>query len=577
LGACLARLQPFSDLFGSQMGSNSWVLGPSRSKSGKPMLANDPHIAFTNPGVWYEAHLKYSDYDLYSHYVPLVPLPLLGHNRNFAWALTMFENDDLDLYREKFKPDNPARVMYKGGWVDVKVETETIHVRFGRDRHCAIRVTPHGPVITDMLRKLDGYEGADVALSWVWQHVPYEDMLGFYRMARARDCESFARGAALVTSPGLNISYADRAGNIAWWAAGKLPIRPGHVNPKRVLDGASGNDEILGYLPFDHNPHLVNPEQGYIVTANNMSTVKALGPIGQLQGYWQPSDRARRIEEMLGAKPAWSLDELRAVQFDDMSPTAADTLKPLLEILHRDTSAFSGLEKQALEILTRWDCRHNPESAGSAVYQVYLDALLRRSLLDEMGEKLFYGYAALADEWNFFKYFVNTPDSPFWDNITTPQRETREDIVRSSFHETVAELKKRCGPDAGRWTWGALHTMEFKHPFGYLPLLGRIFNIGPFPASGAADVVNNMLYSTGKYDFDVIAGPSTRRLIDSADPEHSLTILPTGNSGNFMSPHYADQAAMFMKGEYREPRLTQEQIEFHTQHEMTFAPAAKGY
>ncbi len=575
LGACIARLQPLVGLFGSHLGSNSWVLGPGRSKSGKPILANDPHIAFTNPSIWYEAHLKYGDYELYSHYVPLLPVPLLGHNRDFAWALTMFENDDLDVYREKFQPGNPSKVMYKGEWVDAKTETEAIHVRFGSDRTCTIRSTPHGPVITDLLRALDGYQGADIALSWVWQHEPYEDMLGFYRMSHARDMESFAQGAALITSPGLNISYADKAGNIAWWAAGKQPIRPKHVNPKRLLDGASGNDEILGYLPFGQNPHLVNPESGCIVTANNMSTVKPLGPIGQVEGYWQPSDRAARIKQILDAKPLWGSDDLRAVQFDDRSPTAADTLKPLLEILHQDDAALTELERQALELLSRWDCRHDTGSAGAAVYQMYTHALLRGILLDEMGEKLFSGYSTLADAWNFFKYAVHTPDSPFWDNVNTPQRETREDIVRSSFREAVAELKKRSGPDAARWTWGSLHTMEFKHPFGYLPLLGRIFNIGPFPSSGASEVINNMLYKNSNGKFDVLAGPSTRRIIDFADPEHSLTILPTGNSGDFMSPHYADQAAMFMKGEYREPRLTPEQIESHRQHEITFAPAAK--
>ena len=573
LDACLARLQPLTGWFGSHLGSNSWVLGPSRSKSGKPILANDPHIAFTNPSVWYEAHLKYGDHELYGHYVPLLPVPLLGHNRDFAWALTMFENDDLDVYREKFQPGNPAKVMYKGEWVEVKMETETIHVRFGKDQTCNIRSTPHGPIITDLLRKLDGYQGADTALSWVWQHVPYEDMLGFYKMAHARDIESFAQGAALITSPGLNISYADRAGNIAWWAAGKLPVRPKHVNSKRLLDGASGNDEILGYLPFDQNPHLVNPENGCIVTANNMSTVKPLGPIDQIQGYWQPSDRAARIKQILETRPSWALDDLRVVQFDDKAVAAADILKPLLEILRQDTSTFSELEKQGLDILTRWDYRHNTESTGAAIYQVYCDALLRQALLDEMGEKLFSGYCSLADHWNFFKYFVHTPDSPFWDNVTTPQRETRDDIVRSSFKEAVSVLKGRCGADIDRWKWGSLHTMEFKHPFGYLPLLGRLFNVGPFPSSGAAEVVNNMLYSNGKYDFDVLAGPSTRRLIDFGDPEHSLTILPTGNSGDFMSPHYGDQAAMFMKGEYREPRLTMEQIESNKQHEILFSPA----
>jgi penicillin amidase len=572
LNTLVSHLQTVSDLLGPQLGSNSWVLGPTRTKSGKPILANDPHIGFTNPSVWYEAHIRYGEHDLYGHYLALIPYPLLGHNRNYAWALTMFANDDVDLYREKFHPDDPGKVMYKGEWVDVTTETETIRVRFGKDRQCAVRSTPHGPVITDLLRLLEGYEGADVALSWVWQHVPYTDIAGFYRMAHAQDCDDFAAGVALITSPGLNISYADREGNIAWWAAGKVPIRPKHVNSKRLLDGASGQDEILGYIPFAENPQLRNPERGYIVTANNLSTVKPVGPIDLLEGYWQPGDRAGRIEQLLDVNNAWTLDTLRAVQFDDTAYAASGIVPVVLDAVTRARESLSPREQQALDAFARWDYRHSIDSVGASIYQVFCDALMRQALLDEMGDKCFRGYCTLADHWNFFKYSIKTPESPFWDNLATPARETREDIIVSSFRETAAVLGKRCGGDVARWTWGSIHTMEFKHPFGYLPLLGRIFNVGPFPASGGAQVINNMLYMSGGYDFDVLGGPSTRRLIDFADPEHSLTVLPTGNSGNFMSSHYSDQAPLFMKGEYREPRLTDEQIAAHQKHELNFQP-----
>lgn len=570
LETLLTHLQPMNDLFGPQLGSNSWVLGGSRTKSGKPILANDPHIGFTNPSVWYEAHLKCGENDLYGHFLPLIPLPLLGENRNFAWALTMFENDDIDLYREKFHPDDPTKVMYKGEWVEVKEVTETIKVRFGKDRQCKVRITPHGPVITDLFKMLDGYDGADISLSWVWQKIPYTDLLGLYRMGHARDCDSFAEGVALMTSPGLNISYADRAGNIAWWAAGRIPIRPAHVNHKQLLDGASGQDEVQGYLPFEQNPQLRNPEWGYIVTANNMSTVKAVGPMEHIQGYWQPSDRAARIEQIIEQNNAWTIEALRAAQFDDIAYAALGIVPVMLEILSPVRATMSPVEQQMLDALARWDYRHNVESVGASIYQVFGDALSRRMLLDEMGEKLFRGYCALADHWNFVKYAVRHPELPFWDDVNTPAHETREELFRSSFKETAEVLSQRCGGEVAKWNWGSIHTMEFKHPFGYLPLLGRIFNVGPFPSSGGAELVNNMLYMSGEYNYDVIAGPSMRRLIDFADPDHALLVLPTGNSGNFMSPHYGDQAPLFMKGEYREPRLTQEQIEAHKRHELKF-------
>ena len=571
LGAFHAQLQAMSRLLGHTLGSNSWVLGPSRTQSGKPILANDPHIAFTNPSIWYEAHLQYGDFENYGFHLPLIPFPLLGHNRDRAWAITMFCNDDTDLYRETFQPGDPNKVLYKGAWVDVRTETETIKVRFGRDVPYTVRITPHGPVITDLFRTLDGYQGADVSMFWVWQHAEYTDFRAFYGMAHARDADAFGRAVSLVTSPGLNISYADRQGNIAWWAAGLIPIRPKHVNPKQLLDGASGNDELLGYVPFEQNPQMRNPASGCIVTANNLSTVKPVGVIDALPGYWEPTDRAGRIQQMLGQREKWTLEELKAVQFDDASYSAPGIVKQVLEVLG-NSQTFTPLERKALETLAAWDCRHGVDSCGATIFQNLCDTLLQNALEDEMGRDLCASYCSLADHWSFFKAFIGDDASPYWDDVTTPPKETRRDIVVKSFKDTVVRLRKELGPDLAKWTWGRVHTMEFKHPFGYLPLLGRIFNVGPFPSSGASDVVNCMLSESGLHDYRVIAGPSTRRLIDFVDPEHSLAILPTGNSGNFMSPSYGDQAPLFMGGQYREPRFTDDQVRAHTTHELVLRP-----
>ena len=569
----LAALQSISDLFGPALGSNSWVLGPSRTKSGKSILANDPHMGLLNPSVWYEAHIKLGDFDIYGYYLPLIPFALLGHNRRHAWAMTMFPNDDMDLYRETFHPDDPNKVMYKGEWVDVQTETSTIKVRFWHDQKCTVRITPHGPIITDLFRRVHGYEGADVSMSWMWQHVEYTDTQAIYRLGHARNYDDFAQAVSLFTSPGINVSYADREGNIAWWAAGKIPIRPKHVNPKELLDGASGKDEVLGYVPFEQNPHLKNPECGYIVTANNMSTVKPVGPLDELQGYWQPTDRAGRIEHLLEQRNDWTIEALKAVQLDDTAHAAPAIVERVTETLEGFRQEFSPLERQALSELRSWDYRHNVESTGAAIYQVLCHSILENALEDEMGEDLFRMYCTMADHWNFFKYLVQQGDSPYCDDINTPGKERFVDILLRSFRDTVVLLEEKLGSDVAQWNWGRLHTMEFKHPFGYLPLLGRIFNIGPFPSSGGNQLINSMLYRGDGHRYAVVAGPSTRRLIDFADPEHSLTILPPGNSGNVISPHYDDQAEMFMKGGYREPRITDEQIEAHNMHEMRFIPA----
>lgn len=575
LQAFLEPAQALSRLFGSSLGSNSWVLGPARTQSGKPILANDPHIAFTNPSIWYEAHLMYGDTEIYGYFLPLIPFALIAHNHHHGWGLTMFENDDVDLYRETFDPGNPNRVMYKGQWSGVKTTTETIKVRCGRDQTVVIRNTPHGPIITDLFRKLQKYEGPEVALSWIWQHNQYTDIEALYDMNHAANLGQFGAALAKITSPGLNVSYADCEGNIAWWAAGLIPIRPKHVNPKHLLDGASGDDDILGYVPFDQNPHLINPPSGCIVTANNKSTVKPVGPIQDLEGYWQPSDRAGRIEQLLDAREKWNINDLRAVQIDDVAYNGAKMLAGVTEALRPIAERLNPLERQALDILGQWDGAHGKGSAGAAIFQVFCDELLKQALVDELGDDYLHAFFTSADHWNFIKYLIGNPASPYWDDCTTSAVETRTDIVLKALDGTIAILAHELGPDMTQWSWGAIHTMEFKHPFGYLPVLRRIFNIGPFPASGGDHLVNNMLYVRGEPPYSVVAGPSTRRLIDFADPEHSLNVLPTGNGGNFMGAHYDDQAPLFMTGQYREPHVTAKQISDHREHEMRFHPAVR--
>jgi penicillin amidase len=561
--------------FGPAMGSNSWVLGPSRTRSGQAMLANDPHIAFSNPSIWYEAHLTYGDFENYGFHLPPIPMPLLGHNRDRAWGLTMTAQDDTDFYLERFDPDNPDKVMYKGEWVDVETATETIRVRFADDVECQVRVTPHGPILNDFLEAYHGYNDAPVSLSWIWQHLEYTDLTAFYRMGHARTCEEFGDALPLITSPGMNISYAGRDGTIAWWAAGKIPIRPEGVNCKQILDGASGKDELLGFLPFELNPHLNNPECGFIATANNKPTVKPVGPVNDIKGYWQSTDRSGRIEALVGARSDWTVDALKAVQMDDTSHFGPDVVAKLVEVLDAQRVLLSPQEQDVLDRLKSWDFRHNVESVGATIYEYLNGAVLRHALADEMGDDWFAVYATLADHWHFYKHFIGDDASPFWDDVTTPDKERRPQIVLAAFKDMTQTLTGKFGLERSRWTWGRAHTMEFKHPFGYLPLLDHIFNLGPYPASGGAQVLNNMLYDLSQDEYSVIAGPSTRRLIDFAAPEESLTILPTGNSGNFMSPHYGDQAERFMKGEYRRALLAPEDIEADKAHELRFVPAGQ--
>lgn len=570
-GAKVARtadLQPFvdqwqkvCDLVGNHLGSNSWVLGPSRTTSGGALLANDPHIGFTNPSIWYEAHLTYKDFDLYGYYLPLIPVALLGHTRYFGWGLTMFANDDVDLFAEKTDPGNPNRVMYKGEWTDLQIEHEKIKVRFGNDVDYEVRVSPHGPLITPLLAKYEDYGGAPVSLYWVWQHVEYTDIEAFYRMARASDYASFAQAVSLVTSPGVNVSYADHEGNIAWWAAGKIPIRPPHVNSKALLDGSSGKDELLGFLPFDQNPHLKNPACGYIVTANNKSTVRPIGPINDLEGYWQPYDRAERIEQALDGQERWSVADTMRLQTDGTAVAAPEIVGAVYEALEKEKPKLSAQEWKLIENLKAWNGSHDADAIEPTLYTYLTDAIIEQTVSDELGPNCFKVYSGIGDAWSFLRYVVQRDDSPFWDNRNTPDKiETRGDIFVAALRKAIEKIRAAHGANVANWKWGDDHRMTFTHPFGFVPVVGAIFNIGPFRAPGGAQTINNLLYPHGTFDHKIIAGPSTRRIIDFADVEHSQTILPTGVSGHWLSPHYRDQSQMFIQGRYREAVFTKEQV-----------------
>lgn len=575
--APLAALEPVFTMLrglrpalGVGLGSNSWVLAGHRTASGKPILASDPHIAMTNPGVWFEARLNYPGVDLYGYFLPLIPFALIGHSADHAWALTMLENDDVDIYRETFHPEDPGRVLHRGAWTDARVETSTIRVRLGRDRQCTVRTTPRGPVVTDLMRALLGYEGPDLSLSWVWQHLEYTDLLAFHRIPRARGVAEFEEAVALITSPGLNISYADADGNIAWWAAGRIVIRPEGVDPKIILDGGSGAHEILGYVPFEMNPRLINPPSGVIVSANNLPTVKPVGPVRRLEGYWQPSDRAARIKTLLAGRDNWDLASLQAVQTDDHSAVGLEIARLVSGLLAPRAEALDPAAQAALRHLAAWDGNHPVDSVGASVYQMTKDMIFKHALEDELGD-LLETYAALADSWQFFKHLVVAPDLPFWDDLRTPERETREDIVRAAFDEAVARLRAELGNDPGAWTWGRLHTIPHTHPLGLVPGLGRFFNLGPVPAPGGDELVNNLLVA-GIGDFRAMGGPSTRRLIDYGDPANALSVLPTGNSGHFLSPHYGDQVDLYARNGYRPVRFTPEQLAEHGRHTLHLVP-----
>ncbi|SDO87562.1 penicillin acylase family protein [Desulforhopalus singaporensis] len=562
----LTRLQQLTPAF---TGSNSWVLAPSRSVNGHALLANDPHIGIAQPGVWYEAHIKYPGYENYGYHLPLMPFPLLAHNATKGWAITMLTNDDLDLYRETFHPDNPLEVKFAGKWVGVKSIEETIKVKGGPDESLSIRITPHGPIFSDFIT---GYQGPPVSISWVYYKLDNPILDVVHQMAKASNIAEFEKAVSRLAAPGLNISYIDSSGNIGWWAAGRIPVRPPHMSGMKIHDGSSGKNEILGYLPFDHNPHLINPKSGLIITSNNLPTHAPLESGGVMTGYFKPSDRAARIYELLTAQEKWSLEGLKKIQTDTRLNEGMKFARKIVKLLDGDIDKFSGHEQRAFNHLSTWDGYMGVDSIGATIFELTIYHILKEVLLVHIGSENFRSYMNLVDYWNFLKRYLDEESLVITGTNPHHTAVTRETIVKRAFASAVTELVEKQGSNDKQWAWGKLHTIEYVHPLGRTKGLDLLFNIGPFPCPGEFPSVNKFASKAGDHQYKVSSLPSTRRLIDCNNPGESWSILPTGNSGNFLSPFYDNQAGMFLENQYRKTLFTTPQISQKVHYRFTLLP-----
>jgi len=540
------------------IGSNSWVAGPSKTKTGKVLFANDPHISFSQPAVWYEAHIKTPNYEMYGYHLAGVPFPLLGHNKKFAYGLTMFENDDIDFYKETVNPDNPNQYKTPEGWKDFKVITKIIKVKKGDDLEVKVRYTNHGPVMNDVVPTIK--DKSPVTMNWVYTKFTIKTLDAMYAMSHATDIEQFEKGAALIHAPGLNVMYGDADNNIAWWASGKLYRFNKGVNPKFVLDGASGKDEPVSYLDFSKNPQAINPPWGYVYSANNQPDSIDGGYF--YPGYYLPEDRAKRIVSLMESKNDWDKTAFKKMINDVTSAVTPDNVAVLLAVI--DKKSLTTNAQKALDILAKWDGSNTLKSVAPTIYFKWVFKVMQKTFQDELGSKGFEQFMKTDVGKIQVSKQIQAKTSVWWDNILTKDvTETQKSILTIAFTETISDLESQLGQNVSDWTWDKVHTLEHVHAITIkAPFLRKYLNVGPFKVPGAREVINNLMFNLnddGKYP--VFAGPSTRRIIDFSDIENSESILPTGQSGNVLSKHYKDQAKMYAKGQFRPMLLNKKTIQ----------------
>ena len=535
------------------LGSNSWVVSPQNTATGSVLFANDPHIDYASPSVWYEAHLKSPAMEVYGYFVAGLPFGLLIHNQNIAMGLTMFENDDTDFYREQIVSPGSDQYLHKNDTLIFTNRSESIVVKDEETITMQVRSSIHGPIINDVI---DGLENAPPTSMW-WALTAIDNsMLDVaYQFNMAQNIDDVRTASANIHAAGLNVMYGDKEGNVAWWASAKLPKRLSHVNSKFILNG-DGSDDFEGYLNFSQNPQAENPPWGYVYSANNQpDTIDN----GLYPGYYLPEDRGRRIVELLEDKNDVDVNYMEAMLNDDINPASRDIKRILID----NITTNSKEEEKLLGVLKNWTGEHKLDNKGPAVYQALVYRVMKMALEDEMEEDGLMAFMTTNAYKRTIAYLIKNDSSIWWDNVTTSEIEDRTTIINAAFKATLEHLINKFGTAyQNNITWGNLHTLEHEHPFGAIEMLRSYFNVGPFNAPGGSEALNNMGFILdGDSEYPTNHGPSTRRIVDFSDIDNSRSILPTGNSGNIFSQHYQDQAKMYVNGEFRPMLLTREKVE----------------
>ncbi|MDG1397980.1 MAG: penicillin acylase family protein [Polaribacter sp.] len=538
------------------IGSNSWVIGADKTKNGKVIFANDPHIGFSQPSVWYQSHINTPDFEMYGFNIALMPFPLLGHNKRYAYGLTMLANDDLNFYIEQNNPNNPEEYKTPNGFEKYEIRTKTIKIKGKRDTTFQVKVSKHGPIMNGLITHLK--DERPIAMHWLYTQLENEMLEVSYGISHSKSITDFKQSVSRIHAPGLNVMYGDAQDNIAWFASAKLYQLRDSLSSKTYLDGASGKDEIIEILDFAENPKSINPKWNYVYSANHQpdSVRGKLYP-----GYYQPENRSKRIVNLIKDKNDFTKQEVAEMLYDVTSSADHNIARDLLQSV--DKNELNSSEKQAYEILQNWEGAYLKSSLAPTIYNRFLFEFLQNTYKDELGEAFdLFVNSQLQDQ--VLRTQIDRKKSVWWDDISTENIvETKVEIVLKSYKNAIAFLQNQLGANVESWTWNRVISVEYEHAIGKAGgLLRDFFNIGPFETIGGNEVINNQIFklnSTGIYK--VTAGPSTRRVIDFSDVENGLSILPTGQSGNVFSDYYKDQTQKYINGEFIKMQLNASEIE----------------
>ncbi len=525
------------------IGSNAWAISGVRAENGKPLLANDPHLGLRTPSLWYLAHLSWPGGTSVGATIPGFPALVLGHNGRIAWTMTNTGTDVQDLFLETTMAGEPGRYLTPEGPRAFAVRRETIGLRGGAAVEIKVRESRHGPLLSDLFdaRKFLGIEDRALALAWTALEPGDHTLKAAFALAQAGNWREFNTALADYRAPQQSFLYADVAGNIGFLTPGRTPVR-GYGDDDRGLwpnRGEVEEQDWRGYVPFGELPRELNPGDGILITANQK--IVADDYPHHLSHEWSSGLRARRIGELLSVSRRLGPDDVADMQSDTLSPLAR-ALLPHLRLAARGSGDIARL-------LDAWDGRMAADRPEPLIFATWYQALTRLVYADELGP-LFPGFWRDRPR---FMLSVMTGDKGHWcDDVGTAQAEDCAAMARRAFEAARATLVARHGLSARNWRWGRVREARHGHrPFSDIWFLGNVFDVRA-PASGDGQAINAQRHGLrdGAGRFTVRRGPSFRAIYDLSNLARSRFILPTGQSGHPMSPHYRDMGAIWSRGGY---------------------------
>jgi len=542
--------------------SNNLAIAGSRTQAGHPIVANDTHLDLSIPSMWMIMHLKSPQYDAAGVMFPGVPLVNLGFNGKVAWGATMVMADTQDIFLEKLRTeDGKTCYEFKGECVPVSEREETFAINGSAPQTRVIKSTIHGPLLNEALKGVTSSIDSPIVpvsasstygLALRWTMADGESgPLGLYSIGIAGNIKEARKALSYLDIIYLNIVYGDRD-NIAWQATGIFPRR------KKGLGlfpspGWNGEFDWDGYLPFSEQPFSINPSEGILVTANNRTMPR--GESSRYSSAWFGPDRAERIRQLLHGKNKATYKDVMAIQADQRSLMAVKAQKVLFEGRLAEEVAYKSKKEAliALDLINpkQFDAVMNASSASAAVMGTFFHFLARNIFLDELGPEDGSIWRAFL-QINTLSYsapedhLLGREESPFWDNVATPEKESKADILAQSLYDAYKLCEEKMGPDTGKWQWGKLHAYRWVSDISKeVPFLSPIFDRGPIPAGGDLHTVNMAGYTWGK-DLNVWLIPAMRLVVDFGLEEPAFLVVSSGQSGNPASAHYDDMIPIWV-------------------------------